>query len=307
MVKKAMGEKIDLHMHTLYSDGEYSVKDVLKRCQDQKLDVISIADHDDVRAYFDLEDKKIRDTFSGVIIPATELSFNLDGHLYDVLGYDIDYKKMYDLLNNRRNDEQKKEMQAVLLEEWKEVCRKKEIKFDESIKTKNGTKSEAFNVLYEDISNFDKYPENAKYDCISASNIAKFYKVHFSNPESDFFVNEARFSPTLKEAIDMIHECGGKAFLAHSFAYKLGKEKTIDFINYAIDCGVDGLERYYSTFTDEEGEIVENIAKSYLLYISGGTDFHGEHVKPGIEVGKGMGNMSIPKTIILDWAEKYLK
>lgn len=297
-------KSIDLHMHTKYSDGEYPVKTVLEECENAGLSVISITDHDAVGAYKEIEENpEIRKAFSGRIIPGTELSFNKDGYLFDVLGYGIDYKKMQDLLENRMNDEDRKKMQATLLEEWKEVCRKKGIKFDERIEITNGTKSEAFNVLYDDISNFEKYPENEKFaEYISRENRAFFYKKYFSNPNSDFFVYEARFSPSLKEAIDMIHKCGGKSFLAHVFAY--GLEDTIGFINYAIEQGIDGIEQYYSTFTPVHENIINELARRHSLYISGGTDFHGPNVKPGINIGVGRGNMDVKENIIWNWMPK---
>lgn len=294
-------KNIDLHMHTQYSDGEYNVETVLRECENAELSVISITDHDEVGAYKEIEENpKIRKIFSGKIIKGTELSFNKDARLFDLLGYGIDYKKMQKLLEERMDDNSRKQMQAILLEEWKQVCIKKGIKFDNKIKTSKGTKSEAFNLLFEDISDFKKYPENEKFiEYISKQNIANFYKKCFSNPNSDFFVNEARFFPSLKEVIDMIHKSGGKAFLAHSFAY--GLEDTIGFINYAIQEGIDGIEQYYSTFTNEQENIIKELANSNSLLISGGTDFHGPNVKPGINVGVGKGNMNIPESIIWNW------
>jgi len=295
-------ELIDLHMHTIYSDGQYDVKTVLEKCRDANLSVISITDHDSVGAYNDLANSEIRNIFPGKIVVGTELSFNLDNHLYDVLGYDIDYKKMEQLLKKRMGIEDKKKMQADLLEEWKSVCKKLGIRFSEEVLTNNGTNHEAFNVLYDDISDFEKYPENAKFaEFIAPEHRAAFYKKHFSNPNSQFFVNEARYSPTLEEAISMIHECGGKAFLAHAFAY--GLEDPISFINYSIEKGLDGIEQYYSTFTDNDISTVNRITNEHNLYVSGGTDFHGEGVKPGISIGIGKGNMAIPATIIMPWAK----
>lgn len=292
---------IDLHLHTKYSDGEYDVKTILQECEKAGLSYLSITDHDAVGAYREIEEQpEVRRLFSGRIIEGVELSFNKDGFLFDVLGYGIDYKKMQKLLDNRMDAEAKKEMQAALLEEWKEVCRKKGIMFDDKLQISNGTNHEAFNVLYSDISNFDKYPENTKFaEFISRENIAVFYKRYFSNPKSEFFVYESRFSPSLKEAIDMIHQCGGKAFLAHSFAY--GLEDTIGFINYAIEQGIDGIEQYYSTFTTEHENIIGELARINSLFISGGTDFHGPNVKPGISIGVGKGNMKVQESIIFDW------
>lgn len=36
---------IDMHMHTIYSDGDKTVEQVLKMCEERKLEYISITDH----------------------------------------------------------------------------------------------------------------------------------------------------------------------------------------------------------------------------------------------------------------------
>ena len=151
-----------------------------------------------------------------------------------------------------------------------------------------------------EISDFEKHPVNKKFsEYISRDKRGAFYKKHFSNPESQFFVNEARFSPTLKETVNMIHECGGKAFLAHSFAY--GLENTIDFIEWAIEQGIDGIEKFYTSHTQEHERIIDNIANTKKIYISGGSDFHGPNVKSEIQLGVGTGNLDISSFIIEPW------
>ena len=37
---------IDLHMHTIYSDGDKTAYEVLKMCEERRLEYISITDHD---------------------------------------------------------------------------------------------------------------------------------------------------------------------------------------------------------------------------------------------------------------------
>lgn len=259
-------KNIDLHIHTIHSDGQHTVSEILRQSEKIGLSLISITDHDSVNAYDELNDLETRNLFSGIIIPGIELSFNLGGRLFDVLGYDIDTSYMKTLLNERMNENKKKEMQIEIL------------------------------------SDFNKYPENerfAKY--ISRDNRAAFYKKCFSNPDSEFFVNKAKPSPTLQEAIEMIHKCGGKAFLAHAFAYDL--ENPIEFINYAIECGIDGIEKYYTTFTKEQSDIIGKISNTNNLHISGGSDFHGLAIKKQFILG----NPTIDESIIFPWANKYFK
>ena len=45
---------IDLHLHTNYSDGTDTVSELLEKAEQQKIEVISITDHDTVRAYINV-------------------------------------------------------------------------------------------------------------------------------------------------------------------------------------------------------------------------------------------------------------
>ena len=295
---------IDLHIHTKHSDGNHIVQEVLIMAEELRnsagLQVISITDHDDVVAYQELKDNEIRQIYKGEIISGIELSFNLDNRLYDLLGYDIDANKMLELLDARANVDKKLERENKVLTEFINICHSKGIEHRKDLKVEVGNVHEAFNVVWNDISNFDEHPKNKSFkEYINKDNINVFHKKHFLNPDSEFFVNLAQYSPTLKEAVDMIHKCGGKAFLAHSFVY--GLDDVGEFIEYAVSCGIDGIEKYYSAHTEEQEKFIQEYADRYNLYISGGTDFHGEITKPGVKIGVGKGNMNIPINVIEGW------
>ena len=86
---------IDLHIHTTYSDGTDSVEELLKKAEDNQLEVISITDHDEVGSYFELEkDKKLRNLYSGKIIIGAELKTVWNRVPIEILAYGIDYKKL---------------------------------------------------------------------------------------------------------------------------------------------------------------------------------------------------------------------
>lgn len=42
-----------MHMHTIYSDGDKTVEQVLKMCEDKNLEYISITDHNTTKQYGD--------------------------------------------------------------------------------------------------------------------------------------------------------------------------------------------------------------------------------------------------------------
>ena len=62
---------IDLHMHTVYSDGEKTVEEILKQCEEKHLEYISITDHNNCMQYKDEAFRK--NIFSGKIIKGVEL------------------------------------------------------------------------------------------------------------------------------------------------------------------------------------------------------------------------------------------
>lgn len=47
-----------MHMHSLYSDGDKSLEEVLKKCEEKHLEYISLTDHNTCRQYEDEAFKK---------------------------------------------------------------------------------------------------------------------------------------------------------------------------------------------------------------------------------------------------------
>ena len=66
---------------------------------------------------------------------------------------------------------------------------------------------------------------------------------------------------------------------------------------------VDGIECYHSIFNLEQIDLVKEFCQSQKLLMSGGSDYHGLH-KPGIELGSGKGQLSIPDDIFKKIVEK---
>ncbi|MCX4255211.1 MAG: phosphoesterase, partial [Bacilli bacterium] len=63
---------------------------------------------------------------------------------------------------------------------------------------------------------------------------------------------------------------------------------------------IDGIECYYSNFTEEQTNELINYCNQNNLLISGGSDYHGNN-KPEISLGIGKGNLQVPSNIIDNW------
>lgn len=128
---------IDLHVHTTHSDGRIKVVQILQRAKDVKLDVISFCDHNVVSAYeelakFDLSNLGIK------IIPGVEFDFVYKGKDFHMLGYNFDWRKLNkSKIIDKKAPEDKMEEERRHLIFLKDVCKKLNIKIDDSLDIKS--------------------------------------------------------------------------------------------------------------------------------------------------------------------------
>jgi predicted metal-dependent phosphoesterase TrpH len=106
-----------------------------------------------------------------------------------------------------------------------------------------------------------------------------------------------REEPGLLEAIGMLRECGGMPVLAHAVRLPLGDhpDGLRALLEALCSAGLQGLEVWHSEHSPAQQALYLELAQSFRLEATGGSDFHGSH-KPTIELGSGInGNISIPR------------
>lgn len=286
---------IDLHMHTIYSDGDKTVEQVLKMCENKKLEYISITDHDTCKQYDD-EAFKNNNIFSGKIIIGSELHAVFQKKNIEILAYNINPKIVNEWCEKYYSEEKLREQQDICRERLFAICNKHGLVYDESKIRKPKKASEYVEIpIYKEIMT---HKENYKILGEFAESFSLFFRKGLANPESSYFMNHIEFRPPYKEVIDIIHKAGGKAFLAHPFEYKF--KDTIEFINdLRKEKELDGIECFHPSANQEQRNILIDYAKNNNIYISGGSDYHGSP-KPDIKIGVGRGDLSISKEI-LNW------
>ena len=94
-----MEKKIDLHIHTNCSDGGNNIYEVIDMAINNKLDMISITDHDTVMAYGDEVFKYAYDR--GIeLVTGVEISVKYNNETIHVLGYNIDVENADVIVSN---------------------------------------------------------------------------------------------------------------------------------------------------------------------------------------------------------------
>lgn len=291
---------IDIHTHTTYSDGSFSVRELLEEAEKIGLTLLSITDHNTIQAHHEMKKSNIRNIFSGDIISGIEITTTYNGETIEVLGYGFDLEIMQQFLDSnvlKFEEKQLKEYELI-----KNQYRKIGVIFDED-NIKFNPKVESCRVAF--VNEIKKYPDNYKFflNEESIKTASGFTRNEVYNPKSPLYVEESSLFPSLEKTIEMIHQAGGVAFLAHTFAYSPNiANQLMDIIN---NYSLDGLECYYTTFTDEQSQYLVKVCEERKMLKSGGSDFHGTR-KVNYNLGTGNGNLNIDESNVKDWINKYL-
>jgi len=272
-----MDKLIDLHTHTKCSDGSMTPAELVRHAKDSGLSAIAITDHDSTDGI--AEAVREGEHVGIEVVKGIEFSAKSDTETH-ILGYFIDEGSEHIKsaigyirdIRRRRVEETCSLLQnqgiSVSIDEVKEyagsgiLCRAHVAR----IMTDKGYTSSVSDA-------FDKWlslgrPAYSDIQAISAY-----------------------------EAIEIIRKSGGEAYLAHLHLTKKSAEILDGFVRDLVDHGLSGIEGYYTEYTDEMQSTYQSLAAKYGLKISGGTDFHGKN-KPHIKIGSGLGNLSIPYSVL---------
>ena len=284
---------IDLHMHTNYSDGTWDLKKLLKEAEKANIKVISITDHDTIKAYKELEKIDYKELYHGKIIKGVEFNTVYDGVHFHLLAYNFDDKKLENWI--KENYEDKQINLELEFEYMVKSCKKNNIKIDDIKYDSN--KGWPVDIIFSEIK---KHEENKKYfKEIEWEDKDVFFNSCVTNKNFPVFVDFSIHYPKADEIAKIVRGCKGKLFVAHPFKYNL--EDTIQFLDMLKNNKIiDGVEVYHSSYTEEQTEILEKYCIRENLLMSGGSDCHGDK-KADRKIGVGYGNMNISEKILDNW------
>ena len=272
-----MIKKIDLHIHSTYSDGTNSVDELFQIAKIQDLDTISITDHDSIASY---EEATICSERYGIsYLPGIELSTDFEGKEIHILGYGID--PTYEPLHHHLDQF----IQSRTLRNHKMIALLNE---------------HGFRIAYDDLE--EMFPDSILtrahiarylYQTGQLSSIQKAFR--YIQDDGPCYVSRERFQA--QDAIQLIHDAKGIAVVAHPTLYNLNQKGYDHLFSTLKEFGLDGIEGIYSTYSVSETNSMKKFGQMYHLVISGGTDYHGEN-KPYIHMGVGRGQLFIPSSLL---------
>ncbi len=278
--------RIDLHTHTVFSDGSMTPDELVAHAQAAGLSAVSVTDHDSVGG---VKQALAAGRENGVeVVPGIELSAQSPTECH-VLGYYVDpdspalsaaLDKITEVraLRSRRNCEKLNALgydvtmaEAEAVAGGAMLCR-----------------AHFARVLV------DKgYMPSVKvaFDTLLANGKPAYDDTQYLTPAG---------------AVRLINEAGGLAFVAHLHLMRKSDAELEAFLVEMKAEGLAGVEGYYTEYTPEMQEKFQALARKLGLAVSGGTDFHAA-MKPHISIGTGLGNLRIPYSVLANIKQLYFE
>ena len=247
---------VDFHMHSIFSDGVETPKDLLQHAIDCNVSMMALTDHDEIDGIQALRaaQKELDPNESIKIVNGCEFSADYKDKSIHILGYcfDENNKDLIDFITFFKG--------------------KREERIDEIIRRCN---NEGYYITKEEL--IKQFPDTKAYgrphigklliDGGYAKDINDVFK-GILRKDSPCYVPKVKVE--VPYIIDIIHKAGGLAVMAHP-KLVTSDEYVLEMLNYDFD----GMEVYHSKHNDDDVERYKEFSKKHKLFITVGSDYHG--------------------------------
>ncbi len=289
---------IDLHVHSVNSDGTDSTEAIIESSIELQLEAICISDHEYLT--------KVPQQNKIEIIQGVEISVSWD--LLDdnnkfggthLLVYFLNEESPLDkkLIELRQNKIERNYSIINNLEEFEIYIDKKDL---DSLETKVPGRPHIAELMVK--KNY-------------VSNISEAFSKYLGNGKIDGIDNHQL---GIKEIINLAKQSKSLVFLAHPHTLMSNKlysksdnwidNKFHNYIQTLKDMDIDGIEVYYPGYSHNTINTLLEVCENHNLLVSGGSDFHGSR-KPNNLLGIGYENspIKVPYELLSKMKELHAK
>ncbi len=261
-----MALKMDLHMHSTYSDGSMRPVELVKKYYDEEYATIALTDHDGIGG---VREAQIAGEALGIqVISGIEFSTQYDGRIgLHILGYRIDID----------NEELNARLDSILA-----------ARTDRNERLMKVLNDMGYHITWEDVKQRPDQTYIGKPNFALAL-LKKGYVSDAKEAFSDKILGSEEVNAVKKEkissreAIALIKGAGGTASLAHPMKIKKIGEKGSEEFFQELDrmvgelkkMGLGALECFHPSADHEQSLRLIKIAEKYKLHITQGSDYHG--------------------------------
>ncbi len=258
---------IDLHTHSIYSDGTATPAELIRMAVACNLKGFALTDHDTVEGVPEII--RLGQEFNVPVISGLEISAMHRGYSLHILGYGIDPEN-------------------IALGQW--LDKLQQGRAERNIKILEKLASMGIAISAEEVAQLSRCGQTGRphiarllLDKGYVKTMNEAFKLYLGRNKPAWC---SRFSYTASESIDIIHQAGGIAVFAHPGPMDSGMKTQPQIIRELVECGLDGLEIFYPSHTRKMKKRLNSLAKQYKLLITGGSDYHGSNRAGGMAGSK---------------------
>ncbi|MDP2685190.1 MAG: PHP domain-containing protein [bacterium] len=261
-----MEHKIDLHFHSKYSEGAFTVDELLTQAKKFGFTVLSLTDHNVIEGVPEILAKA--PNYGIKAISGVELYTKYQNIGFHLLGYNFDHtnKKLVEVMHELQTDNENKIKKSI------NNLKAEGFIIDEHRIFNLPAKNYGAVHILEEMEKEEKNVERIKKDLPTQHDdfFVKIEKYFGNDKPGQFTLSEL---PT-DEAIKLIELAGGFSSLAHP-----GQQISFKYDNIIVNLkqhGLRAIEVLSPYHNWHQIEHYQEIALTYKLLITGGSDFHGD-------------------------------
>jgi len=257
----------DLQSHSTRSDGTLEPAEVVALAAEAGVQTLALSDHDTVDGVAEAIAAGERHGIH--IVPAAELS-SIDGEREDmhILGYLLDHTDpaLLESLQRFRADREARAGRMM------DALRQLGFELDTAAIDARVAAGAPVGRPHIARAAYD-HPANAQR--IADEGLEDFSALLVAYLIDGAPAFRRRTTPTIAEAIEVIHAAGGIAVWAHPY-WDLDTDDAVrDAIDRYVEMGIDGVEAFYVTHTEEQTRVAHAECARRGLLTTGSADFHG--------------------------------
>ena len=257
----------DLHMHSTASDGQYTPTQLVNMAKGRGLEVIALTDHDTTNG---LDEAVHAGQQYGLrVIPGIELSAR-EYPTFHILGYGFapgasPLAELCRRMKDRRN-ERTERLLAFLAQKGIDL-----------------TVAEVESQVGSNVIGRPHFAQAMVRRGYVKSNQEAFAR--YLDTE-EYHEKVERDKPSAGECLQAIKDSGGKVSLAHPYQIGIDNNELDGLAGELVGYGLYAIECYYPKYTPEQQAFYLHLIEKYHLHATGGSDFHGEKVKPDVQMAR---------------------
>jgi predicted metal-dependent phosphoesterase TrpH len=261
-----VGGGVDLHTHTVASDGTYRPSELVAEAARRGVRVLAVTDHDSTDGLAEaIETARAHPPLT--IVPGIEINCDVEGAEIHVLGYGMDYEAPWFQDFCRAQREERRARVHRTAERLAELGLPIDV--------------ERVFALVQEGSAGRPHVARVMVERGYVKTVREAFDRYLASGKP---AHVPRRKLTPEDAVRLLRRAGGVPVFAHP-----GLAERDELIPSMVEAGLMGIECYYSEHSPAQRGSYLDLCRRYDLVATGGSDFHGPQVRAAI-----LGHPTVP-------------